>query len=53
MEQFKPGFMNPGRKIVKFCASSQTLRKIKPRFVTFANFCGANAFINNDFRMSK
>lgn len=41
---FKPGFMDTGRKTVKFCAGKRAFRKMKPWFVTFANFCGTNTF---------
>lgn len=50
---FKPGLIDIGRKMVKFCIGKLALRKIKPRFVTFANFCGAKSFTNSDFQISK
>lgn len=39
--------------MVKFCAGKQILIKIKPWPVTFANFCGVNAFANDEFKISK
>lgn len=50
---FKPGFMDIGKKMVKFCGDKLASRKIEPRFVSCTNFCGANIFTKNDFKIPK